>query len=49
MDEVQPKKLHHIVSGSGLRRVPVPGGGNDLKLKRAAVIFSEYWMIHDNT
>ena len=49
MDEVQPKKLHHIVSGSGLRRVPVPGDGNDLKLKRAAVMFSEYWMIHDNT
>jgi len=49
INEVQPKKLHHIVNCSGPRRVPVPGGGKNLKLKRAAVIFSEYWMIHENT
>ena len=49
INEVQPKKPASHVNCSGPRRVPVPGGGKNLKLKRAAVMFSEYWMIHENT
>ena len=52
MNEVQSKKLRHLrhpVSGSGLRRLPVPGGGNNLKLKRPAVMFSDYGMIYDRS